>query len=758
MEIHDARILIADDEPYIRDLLRLYLEKAGYTVLTAADGMAAVNAVRREPVHMAILDIQMPRLDGIGALKRIKAIDPTIEVLIITGDADIDSLRTSIVDNGAFDYILKPCYRDELLNTVRNALMKRAYIAGGQTDLAQRLDRLEAEFEERTRQLRESQIQYREIVENSGDGIMIYGDGRLHFVNTNMMSLTGYAMEEIRRRPFDDLVFPEDREAVRTYFTMLLESRHTPAVCRFRFLRKTGGGGVWVEAVNKRTRWREHPAVLSFCRDITDRKKAEEDLKKAHEELELRVRERTAQLSRANARLREEIAERKEIETAQKRLLEKQDLNINLAKRILNLINGSPGRHLPLPGDRSLFVREITLPCQAQGGDHFFLRTVAGNGINGGDKTVVSLKDQSGHAVNCILRSIATDLIHQSLLQQSLLQRRGADALERTVAVLDDLIGRSRLFDKEDFVTGITAEIDHRSLRLRYVSNGHPPFLLIRGDDVRLMGDIDDPGANMPLAWGPPTAVSASACDLRTGDRLLFFTDGLNEMPHHRTDRTLRFSELREMAAGLIAPGMPVADIMERLLDRIARISEVAADPEGGNTSGDDVTLVGVEVEDARFTAAETLQPSGFEEMAALVSGLFHRIEREWREKGFEGADMRLYSVLEETLWNAWKHGNGSDPAKPIRVRWRYGNAFILEVEDEGDGFRHCAVPDPRNRENLTRDCGRGIFFIRHFADAVAWAGDGRIIRVAMDRRPSARPRDGPAFDDVPLDLWNPLP
>ncbi len=746
----DARILIADDEPYVRDLLRIYLEKGGHSVIEADDGMAAVERVRHDAVHLAILDIQMPRLDGIEALKTIKAIDPTIEVLIVTGNADIESLRTSIVDNGAFDYILKPFHRDELLNTVRNALMKRAYMVGGQTDLGHRLARLEAEFEERTRQLRESQIQYREIVENAGDSIMIFGDGRLHFVNTKMRGLTGYTTAEIRELPFEDLIFPEDREAVRHYVTMLIESRHTPAVCRFRFLRKDGGA-VWVEAVNKRTQWCERTAVLSSCRDITERKQAEEALEKAHEELEFRVRERTAQLSRANARLREEIAERKEIEADLKGLLKKQDLNIGLAKRILTLVNGASGRHLPLPHDRSLFVQEFTLPCQTQGGDHFFLRTIGGPEGDGHAKTVISIKDQSGHAVNCVLRSIATDLMHQLLLH-----RHGDASLERTMAALDDRLVRSRLFDPEDFVTGITAEIDHRSLRLRYVSNGHPPFLLMRGATVRLLGDADDDGVHMPLAWGHRTAMAAAEIPLRTGDRLLFFTDGLNEMPHRHRDRTLRFEELREMAAEAMSPEAPVTEIMERLLARIARMSGVTADPTGENTSGDDITLVGVEVENARFTETEMLRPRNFEEMASLITTVFHRMAGEWDERGFSGADMRLYNVLEETLWNAWKHGNGSDPEKSIAVRWRYGNDFVLEVEDEGVGFAHCAVPDPRDPENRTRACGRGIFFVRHFADSVSWSAEGRIIRVTMGRQPPCRPRTDPGEDLSTLDLWAP--
>lgn len=748
-ETLDGCILIADDDAYVRDLLKVLLEKSGYAVFCANDGMSAVELAMQEDIHLAILDIEMPRLDGIGALKKIKAADPAIEVLIITGNADVNTLRSSVRENGAFDYILKPFHRDELLKTIHNALMKRAYALADQKDQGRRLALLECEFEERTRQLRESQIQYQEIVENSGDGIMIYRDNHLLFVNSNMTELTGRTREDITRLSFETLVFPQDREAVGRYFAMILESPHTPPICRFRLVSKIRGP-VWVEAVNKKTLWREKPAVLSFCRDITERKKAEESLKKAREDLEIRVQERTAQLSMVNARLREEIVERKEVEADLKGLLKKQDINIELAKKILTLINGRPARHIPLPGGRRLFIKEISLPCQAQGGDHFFLRTLGRETDGCGVKTILSLKDESGHAVNCVLRSIGTDLIHQSLIQR--LENNG---LENTMKCLDDLIQISGLFDKEDFITAVTVEIDHQTLTLRYLSNGHPPFLLIRGDKVRLLGGIDDPGANTPLAWGIQTKFSASQWPLEIGDRLLFFTDGLNEMPQLRCNKTLRFDDLLSMTAD-IAPGQKdVTMIMERLLEQIVSQSQVTANQDGNNTSGDDITLVGVEIEDSRLTCEETLRPRNFDDMAALISELFNRMAREWKDKGFENPDIRLYGVLEETLWNAWRHGNKTDPNKAIFVRWRCGNDFVMEVEDQGEGFACGEVPDPRKPENLIRDCGRGIFFIRHFADEASWEKNGRIVRTRMDKQTA--PRYGPEPDALPIDLWAPL-
>ena len=65
-------ILIADDEAEIRDLLRLYLENNGYDVLEAADGLEALTILEKEHIDLAVLDIMMPRMDGLHVLKKLK--------------------------------------------------------------------------------------------------------------------------------------------------------------------------------------------------------------------------------------------------------------------------------------------------------------------------------------------------------------------------------------------------------------------------------------------------------------------------------------------------------------------------------------------------------------------------------------------------------------------------------------------------------------------------------------------------------------
>ncbi len=749
----EINILVADDEPTIRDVLSQLLENEGYRVFAAADGMDAVEIIRSQSIHLAILDIHMPRMNGIEALKEIKAIDPSIEALIITGNANLESLRLTIVENGAFDYILKPFFKKELLHIIRNALMKRAYLTEEPLNNSDRVKRLESEFDARTRQLRASQIMYKEIVENSGDSIMVYQERGLRYVNTNLMGLTGYDSAEVMELPFAQLLFPKDREVVIRSFDRIIDrpGQHF-STCRFRLMRKNGTA-VWVEAGNKRTFWEDRPAVLSFCRDITEQKLSEALLKKSHEELEYRVEQRTQELTAANERLKKEITERKTIETNLKDLLKNQEIDIGLAKQILNLVNGIPSRYIDLSDRATLFVHGVSLPCLQEGGDHFFARTLTPGKGPGGKKSVISLKDQSGHSVNCVLRSIATDIFHQAILRQY-----NAVGLQTTIGMLNDFIYGSGLFQVEDFVTAITLEIDHDSLEVQYLSNGHPPFLLIRQNDIQLLSDMEGKGRNMPLSWVSGQLFEVGQFRMRPGDKLLLFTDGFTENPFTLSNQMVSFEELRNVIRDQMTrkPETRILEIMNLLMERY--IMPTKCKEEGGNGAGDDVTLIGIELEDRiSCSGKRVFRPKGESETVEMIKILYEDISAQWADWGFEAPELRLFLIIEETVLNAWKHGNRDEPGKSISVCWRFGNDFFFLVEDEGVGFAYDQIPDPTKKENLLKNYGRGIHLIRQFATGLSWEKGGRRIRVCLPKVP--RPLDECEGSGTrSIDLWDVIP
>lgn len=120
----DLRILVADDDSDIRDIITYKLSQAGYTVETADDGLAAWESFQTAPPHLVVLDFMMPLLSGIDVLRKIRESDtPTVPVLLLSAkgrEADV-SLGFTV---GATDYVVKPFSPRELLHRVNGILAR----------------------------------------------------------------------------------------------------------------------------------------------------------------------------------------------------------------------------------------------------------------------------------------------------------------------------------------------------------------------------------------------------------------------------------------------------------------------------------------------------------------------------------------------------------------------------------------------------------------------------------------------------------
>lgn len=117
------RILIVDDEPRYLRLLEANLKTEGYGVVTAADGLQAIEVFSSQPVDLVLLDVMMPRLDGFGACQRIREFS-NVPIIILTAKGE-EQDRVKGLDLGADDYLVKPFSATELLARVR-AVLRRA--------------------------------------------------------------------------------------------------------------------------------------------------------------------------------------------------------------------------------------------------------------------------------------------------------------------------------------------------------------------------------------------------------------------------------------------------------------------------------------------------------------------------------------------------------------------------------------------------------------------------------------------------------
>jgi DNA-binding NtrC family response regulator len=122
--IRHAHILIVDDEPLIRQTLTEYLTQEGFAVTACGDGEEALARAAERPFDVALCDVQMPGLDGLELLERLRKISPQTFVLLITAYATVEN-AVEAFQRGAHDYLMKPILLDEVHKKIRHLLAYR---------------------------------------------------------------------------------------------------------------------------------------------------------------------------------------------------------------------------------------------------------------------------------------------------------------------------------------------------------------------------------------------------------------------------------------------------------------------------------------------------------------------------------------------------------------------------------------------------------------------------------------------------------
>lgn len=118
--MEELKILLVDDEPDFLSVIARRLARRNVSVSVASSGLEALEMLKAEPVKVVVLDVKMPGIDGIETLRRIKEMMPDVEVIMLTGHADLD-VAISGMALGAYDYLLKPADIDELMFKVHDA-------------------------------------------------------------------------------------------------------------------------------------------------------------------------------------------------------------------------------------------------------------------------------------------------------------------------------------------------------------------------------------------------------------------------------------------------------------------------------------------------------------------------------------------------------------------------------------------------------------------------------------------------------------
>ena len=197
------KIIVVDDEIRICESLAYLLKSKDYEVTTAACGQDALARVDQIAFDLAVLDIHLPDILGTELIEKIKVRNPDISVIVITGDANLDSALASL-RCGAYDYLRKPFELEEFLRTVENALNQKA---------------LKREKDKINHELYRSEEKYRYLVQNSPDIIYtLDADGNFTFLSEALEHLLGFTVDGLIGKHYTTIVCEEDRDKAQWFF------------------------------------------------------------------------------------------------------------------------------------------------------------------------------------------------------------------------------------------------------------------------------------------------------------------------------------------------------------------------------------------------------------------------------------------------------------------------------------------------------------------------------------------------------------
>jgi len=218
-----TKVLIVDDEPRVCQSMTYLLKTKDYEVATASCGQEALALLADHTFDLAILDVHLPDMLGTQIMGMVKAQNPNTIVIIITGDADLDSAIASL-KSGAYDYLKKPFEFEELLKTVENALNQKA---------------LKEQKDQINQQLYLSEKKYRYLVQNSPDIIYTLDDrGNFTFLSDAVEPLLGYRVHDLIGQSYNMLLWEEDREKARWHFAERRSKSRSSSVIEFRLKEK----------------------------------------------------------------------------------------------------------------------------------------------------------------------------------------------------------------------------------------------------------------------------------------------------------------------------------------------------------------------------------------------------------------------------------------------------------------------------------------------------------------------------------------
>ncbi|MDX9745721.1 MAG: response regulator [Syntrophales bacterium] len=213
------KIVITDDEVRMTESMRTLLGDRGYDIETFQSGRDALDHLRANECDLVLMDVMMPVMDGFEALSHIKNHHPEVSVIMMTGQASIDSAIRAL-RGGAYDYLCKPFEYDELIKKVDNALSHR---------------RLSYEKNLIHHQLQWTEARYQYLVHHSPDIIFTLGpQNKFVFITDKIKNCTGLNGQNLMGKSFTSIVYHQDVDKVSRYLKEVRSGKTTKELLELR--------------------------------------------------------------------------------------------------------------------------------------------------------------------------------------------------------------------------------------------------------------------------------------------------------------------------------------------------------------------------------------------------------------------------------------------------------------------------------------------------------------------------------------------
>jgi PAS domain S-box-containing protein len=259
-----SKILIADDNPSIREYLNGLLMNDAYELVFAEDGAQAFERVQSAQPDLILLDVMMPKMNGVEVCRLIRQ-DPRLAempIIMITALDDRNS-RLQGLQAGADDFISKPFDAQELMARINTITRLNRY-----------------------RRLNEERAKFEQLVKFSPDGIVILNaQGEILMANPAFMHMTGTILEnQVNSQRIEAFLDPTDGVQIHLKLAEMFSGR-LETLRLESTLRQSEGKRIPIETHASLTQWEDGQAAQLIMHDITNRKQSEEKLHQAHEEL-----------------------------------------------------------------------------------------------------------------------------------------------------------------------------------------------------------------------------------------------------------------------------------------------------------------------------------------------------------------------------------------------------------------------------------------------------------------------------------------